>query len=182
MPIMSVIRRSLWLVLIGSALPLCAAPPGTVVAWGRNDYGQTNVPAGLNDVIAIAAGGAHTVVLRSDGTVVAWGRNDHGQTDVPAGLAGVTAGSVSAALGAFALAPGSLDAALFQSGIALGSYTLQVAGKSAQAGVALAEIYDATTSSATTKSRLVNLSARGPVDDGGNDVVAGFVLSGGGST
>ena len=65
--------------------------PGTVVAWGRNDSGQTAVPASLNGVTAIAAGYEHTVALRSNGTVVAWGRNDYGQTAVPAGLSEVTA-------------------------------------------------------------------------------------------
>ena len=59
----------------------------TVVAWGRNDYGQTTVPAGLSGVTAIAAGYSHTVALKIDGTVVAWGS----QTTVPAGLSGVTA-------------------------------------------------------------------------------------------
>jgi hypothetical protein len=72
-----------------------AASPGTVVAWGYNGYGQTNVPAGLSGVTAIAAGGAnysgHTVALKTNGTVVAWGDNYFGQTTVPAGLSGVTA-------------------------------------------------------------------------------------------
>jgi hypothetical protein len=37
---------------------------GTVVAWGANDYGQTTVPgAAYSEVIAIAAGGTHTVAL-----------------------------------------------------------------------------------------------------------------------
>jgi predicted secreted protein len=63
----------------------------TVVAWGWNTYGQTNVPPGLTDVTAVAAGGYHTVVLRSDGTVLAWGDNLNGQTNVPTGLTGVTA-------------------------------------------------------------------------------------------
>jgi alpha-tubulin suppressor-like RCC1 family protein len=40
---------------------------------------------------AVAAGGSHTVALRTDGTAVAWGTNYSGQTNVPAGLAGVTA-------------------------------------------------------------------------------------------
>ncbi|MSU40953.1 MAG: hypothetical protein EXS28_04470, partial [Pedosphaera sp.] len=39
---------------------------GTVVAWGKNDDGQTTVPAGLSGVVAIAAGQYHTVVLRLD--------------------------------------------------------------------------------------------------------------------
>ena len=64
---------------------------GTVVAWGWNTEFLTNVPAGLSGVVAIAAGGDHTVALKSDGTVVAWGRNDYGQTYVPAGLSGVVA-------------------------------------------------------------------------------------------
>ena len=29
---------------------------GTVVAWGSNTYGQTNVPAGLSNVVAVTAG------------------------------------------------------------------------------------------------------------------------------
>ena len=48
---------------------------GTVVAWGDNGEGQADVPAGLTDVIAIAAGTSHSVALKSDGTVVAWGFN-----------------------------------------------------------------------------------------------------------
>ncbi len=64
---------------------------GTVIAWGSNGNGQTNVPTGLNGVTAIAAGGQHTVALQSNGTVVAWGGNDQGQTTVPVGLSGVTA-------------------------------------------------------------------------------------------
>jgi Regulator of chromosome condensation (RCC1) repeat len=64
---------------------------GAVVAWGDNFYGQTNVPAGLSGVTAIAAGDVHTVALTSDGAVVARGFNDFGQTNVPEGLSGVTA-------------------------------------------------------------------------------------------
>ena len=65
-------------------VPQNANPAGTVVAWGNNTYGQTNVPPGLSWVTAIAAGESHTVALTSDGTVVAWGDNSYGQTAVPA--------------------------------------------------------------------------------------------------
>jgi alpha-tubulin suppressor-like RCC1 family protein len=67
------------------------AGQGSLVAWGRNTYGQTTVPAG-NDFIAIDAGYNHSLGLRADGSVVAWGRDDgnplgdFGQvTNAPAG-------------------------------------------------------------------------------------------------
>ena len=65
---------------------------GSVVAWGRNNFGQTNLPAGLTNVTALGKGsGWHSVVLKSDGTVVAWGLSDYGQTNVPPGLSNVKA-------------------------------------------------------------------------------------------
>lgn len=63
---------------------------GSVWAWGANNYGQLgdsswtqrNSPVqvyGLTGVIAIAAGGSHSLALKSDGTVWAWGLNSNGQ-------------------------------------------------------------------------------------------------------
>jgi uncharacterized protein YjbI with pentapeptide repeats len=70
---------------------------GTVSAFGTNNSGQTNVPIGLNNVVAVSAGGYHTLALKSDGTVVAWGSNSRGQSTTPAGLSGVVA--ISAGIG-----------------------------------------------------------------------------------
>ncbi len=53
---------------------------GTVYAWGYNNSGETNVPAGLNGVTAIACGDYHDLALKSDGTVAGWGQNTYGQT------------------------------------------------------------------------------------------------------
>ncbi len=84
--------RSFGLALLLSAQPLnlCHAA-GTVFAWGANDALQSQVPAGLGNVIALAAGESHSLALRSDGTVAAWGFNVYGQASVPANLAGVAA-------------------------------------------------------------------------------------------
>lgn len=81
--------------------PTDGAYQGTVVAWGNNSHGQTNVPAELGQVKAIAAGGYHTLAVKVDGTVAAWGRNDAGQVNVPAGLTDVVAVSAG---GYFSLA------------------------------------------------------------------------------
>lgn len=61
------------------------ASAGNLVIWGN----AGDVPAGLNDVKAAAAGEQHIAALRKNGTVVAWG---HGPgTNVPAGLSNVKA-------------------------------------------------------------------------------------------
>jgi pimeloyl-ACP methyl ester carboxylesterase len=41
--------------------------------------------------VAVAAGGDHSLALKSDGTVVSWGDNEYGQSTVPTGLSGVVA-------------------------------------------------------------------------------------------
>lgn len=59
-------------------------PPSWVVAWGDNSGGQTNVPAGLEDAVAVSGGDYHTLALRRNGSLTAWGC-DGNQTNVPAG-------------------------------------------------------------------------------------------------
>jgi hypothetical protein len=60
-----------------------------MLAWGDDSTGQTNTPADLQNVAAIAAGGHHNLALLFDGTVSAWGDNSIGQTNVPADLTNV---------------------------------------------------------------------------------------------
>jgi alpha-tubulin suppressor-like RCC1 family protein len=62
-----------------------------IVAWGQDYDGQTNTPAGLGNVFAVAAGGDNSMALKSDGTVAVWGDNPYGQTNVPSGLSNVVA-------------------------------------------------------------------------------------------
>ncbi|MGL4399354.1 MAG: cadherin-like beta sandwich domain-containing protein [Luteolibacter sp.] len=75
------------------SLALCS--DGTLAAWGSNASGQlgnsflsdSSVPIAVGssgvlagkDVIAVSAGGVHSLALCSDGTVVSWGGNSNGQ-------------------------------------------------------------------------------------------------------
>ena len=56
---------------------------GSIVAWGSNFSGQTNIPANLGEVEKIAAGGYHNMVLNTNGELIGWGSNSNGQTDLP---------------------------------------------------------------------------------------------------
>jgi hypothetical protein len=75
----------------GEVHSLALRNDGTVIGWGDNSAGQTNVPAGLSNVVAIAAGSFHNLALLSNSTVVAWGNNYFGQASVPVGLSNIVA-------------------------------------------------------------------------------------------
>jgi hypothetical protein len=66
-----------------------------VVQWGRGSDSRIDPvmhpPAGLTNVVAIGAGGSHSVALRADGTVVAWGEGmgRPGRMRVPGDLSNV---------------------------------------------------------------------------------------------
>jgi RHS repeat-associated protein len=69
---------------------LALTSDGTVMAWGRNDYGElgngtsenqatpVQVP-GLSNIIAIDAGTYYSTALKADGTIYSFGKNNYGQ-------------------------------------------------------------------------------------------------------
>jgi alpha-tubulin suppressor-like RCC1 family protein len=77
----------------GGAHSLTLNSDGTVLAWGSNANGQLGdgtttpqlLPVGVSGlghgsgVVAIAAGGGHSLALKADGSVLAWGGNFFGQ-------------------------------------------------------------------------------------------------------
>ena len=68
-----------------------------IVAWGDDGSQQIEVPSAATNVVALAAGGDHSLALRRDGVVVAWGDDSAGQTDVPdtvTNVVSVAAGSL----------------------------------------------------------------------------------------
>jgi Regulator of chromosome condensation (RCC1) repeat/Chaperone of endosialidase len=62
-----------------------------VSAWGNNGNGQTTLPAGLSNIVGLAAGAFHSLALRSDGTIVGWGSDGYHESESPAGLSNVIA-------------------------------------------------------------------------------------------
>ena len=73
----------------GESHSLALKSDGTVVARGKNDQHQTDVPVGLTGVVQVAAGGLHSLALKSDGTVQGWGYDGEGEATVPVGLTDV---------------------------------------------------------------------------------------------
>ncbi len=77
--------------LAGEVASAAIGPLGSVVAWGDPATGLTDLPAGLTDVCAVAAGTGHCLALRADSTVTAWGDDSDGQSSVPPDLRNVVA-------------------------------------------------------------------------------------------
>ena len=84
--------NDLVLVAAGAFHSLALRADGTVVSWGYNRNGQTNVPVDLVNVVSVAAGEYHSLALTAEGQVVAWGDNQYHQTDLPPSLTGVGRG------------------------------------------------------------------------------------------
>ncbi len=112
----------------GNNHSLALTSDGTVWAWGLNNVGQVGdgspannrlVPvqvSGLGSgsgIVAIAAGGAFSMALKSDGTVLTWGQNLNGQLgdgtttsrSIPGAVSGLGSGS-----GVIAIAAGAASA------------------------------------------------------------------------
>jgi hypothetical protein len=121
-------------------------------------------------VAGVLAQPSLTVINQSSGATVAsntgWGTGPN-----PAQVA-----SVAAQVGAFSLASGSADCAVIVS-LPAGAYTVELSGVGNTTGVALAEVYEVSSSG----TRLVNISTRAQVGTGGNIMIAGFVVTGSGT-
>jgi hypothetical protein len=87
---------------------------------------------------------------------------------------GVDISAVGDRVGAFRLAPNSLDSALLVT-LDPGVYTMQI-GSTDGEGLALAEIYDATVD--PQAASVINISTRGHITTGEGAIMGGFVISG----
>jgi hypothetical protein len=123
-------------------------------------------PGLANFGITDAVSGVGLQLFDNSGRAIA--QNDGWSND-----AGVAAAAER--VGAFKLAPGSRDSALLMT-LEPGAYTAQV-GASGN-GIALIEVYDASSSAVLSSEQLINISTRGFVDSGTGKLIAGFVVSG----
>ncbi len=80
-------------------------------------------------------------------------------------------------VGAFPFTSGSADAAVLVN-LAPGSYTMHVYDPTGIGGVVLTEVYDADPAPLSSATRLINISARGPVSSGSGALIGGFVITG----
>jgi alpha-tubulin suppressor-like RCC1 family protein len=87
--------KSVYRLSAGADHTVALCTDGTVVTWGRSQYGQlgtgstttSTLPVAVTTsgalagktVIDVTTGTYHSVALCADGTVVAWGNNDYGQ-------------------------------------------------------------------------------------------------------
>jgi hypothetical protein len=138
--------------------------PGTETLLIRGD-GPSLATFGVSGVLALP-----TLSVYSGSTLIAtntgWGTNTN-----PAQIA-----STAAQVGAFAFTAGSADCALIVN-LTAGAYTVQISGLNSSTGVALAEVYEVS----STGTRLVNISTRAMVGTGANILIPGFVVSGPGT-
>lgn len=141
---------------------------GFVVRGGSLPVLVRGVGPGLAALDVSGVLGHASLVLRGDGLEL---RN----AGWSSGGQAAEIAAASALTGAFALQPGSADAALLMP-LGSGAFTVQVNGADGGTGVALAEVYDARTGPAD--GALVNISGRGFVGTGDNLLIGGFVVAG----
>jgi exopolysaccharide biosynthesis protein len=76
----------------GSTLSSNAALVVTpLLGLGDNTFAQVSSPANPSNLVAVAAGGWHSLALCADGVPIAWGDNSSGQCDLPPALTNAVA-------------------------------------------------------------------------------------------
>lgn len=72
------------------------SPPGTIIAFGSNTDGRASPPAtAANKIVAVSAGGFHTLALTAHGRVICFGSNSNGQCNtgnLPTTIVAISAG------------------------------------------------------------------------------------------
>lgn len=122
---------------------------GTVSVWGAGSLGQTNTPADLTNVVAIAARCGSSLALRRDGTVVAWGDNSDNQLSVPVSIGTAVAIAAGEDHNLLLSIPAPLDPAALTISLANGHVRLEWAIGTLQSASGLSSPYQALTNASS---------------------------------
>ncbi len=76
---------------VAATLQVARASAAPLLAWGKNDVGQTNVPAAATNLLAVGVGWQHGLALRADGTLVPWGYDGYNLAVIPPGATNLVA-------------------------------------------------------------------------------------------
>lgn len=92
-PSLPVLKVNVYGFVVDSEPAITLPEDGTqsVVVWGRNNYGQREVPEPNLGFVDIAAGDGHLLGLKANGSIAAWGRDNRLATEVPAPNSGFVA-------------------------------------------------------------------------------------------
>ncbi len=149
------------------------------VTVGGGTGGKSVLVRGIGPTLAafgVAGSVADPVLRLFRGTSTLLAQNDDWSASDPLAAA-------SAAVGAFALPPGSRDAVIFGPAFPAGGYVVEYAGKSPVPGPGLVELYDADRGTAVSAEspRLTNLAARSLGGTGAATLIVGFNVAGHGA-
>ncbi len=75
---------------MGSAKGM-AATPGSILAWGSNNYGQCNLPSPNENFLTVAGGQYHSLALKQDGSVLVFGDTGDNKGAIPSPNSGFQA-------------------------------------------------------------------------------------------
>lgn len=103
--------------------------------------------------------------------------NDNWATPIGAGASAGAVATATAQIGLGALSSTSLDSVILAT-LTPGAYTVQLSGVGSTSGNGLLEIYDLDTLTPFSSQKVRAISSRGFVGTAGNELIAGFIVSG----
>lgn len=71
---------------VGENHTLVLFEDGSLQGWGKNNFGQIDIPSDLPKVTAVAAGSNFSIILLDNGKLMAWGDSLYGKTKLPENL------------------------------------------------------------------------------------------------